>query len=34
MYTSTLLLCHADEFCAKLPTLQNGDIAAWPAARV
>ena len=29
-----LLLCHVDEFCAKLPTLQNGDTAAWPAARV
>jgi hypothetical protein len=29
-----LLLCHVDEFFAKLPTLQNGDTAAWPAARV
>ena len=27
-------LCHVDEFCAKLPTLQNGDTAAWPAAWV
>jgi hypothetical protein len=29
-----LLLCHVDEFCAKLVLLQNGDTAAWPAARV
>ena len=23
-----LLLCHVDDFCAKLPTLQNGNTAA------
>jgi hypothetical protein len=33
-FSALLLLCHVDEFCAKLPTLQNGDIVAWPAARV
>jgi hypothetical protein len=29
-----LLLCHVDDFCARLPTLHNGDTAAWPAAKV